>query len=132
MSKIPLHQVASVLVKRSEASGFNKSRFAQEIAAYLLESGRTGQLNSLAREMVSDRAKTGVVEATAVSAHELSAGVRTDIREEIKRVYPHAKEIIINERLETKIVGGVRLEFPDSQLDLSVRNKLNKFNALTA
>jgi F0F1-type ATP synthase delta subunit len=122
--KLPLHQVAAVLA--------DKTFSAQEIAAYLLETGRTGQLNSLAREIIKDRADNGIVEVTAVVARELSDGVRSEIESQVRSIFPGAKQIILNEQVDKNIVGGVRLEFPDSQLDLSIRNKLNRFKALTS
>lgn len=127
--KTPLHQIAAVLAVHSEKSG--SRRFAESIAAYLLETGRTGELESLSRDMVSYRAAHGIVEVMAVSAHELEKSALIDIRAQIKQLYPDVKEIIINERHDASVVGGVRLEFPEAQLDLSIRNQLNRFKALT-
>ncbi|HSW79484.1 MAG TPA: F0F1 ATP synthase subunit delta [Candidatus Saccharimonadales bacterium] len=123
MSKVPLHQVAAVLA--------DKSFSAKEIAAYLLETGRTGELNSLTRDIVKVRAERGIVEATVVSAREITPGVRDEMTATVKKLFPEAKQIILNERIDANIIGGVRMEFPDSQLDLSIRNKLNRFKALT-
>lgn len=129
--KEPMHQVAKVLVKRTTAPNFDEKKFAREVAAYLLSTGRTGQLDSLARDMVKERVSDDIVEVTAVSAHVLTDAVRADIRAQVERLYPNAKQIIINDRVDANVVGGVRLEFPEQQLDLSVRNKLNRFKALT-
>lgn len=129
--KEPTHQVAVILAQRTLAPDFDEQSFAREVAAYLLDTGRTGQLNSLARDMVIQRAEQGVVEVTAVSAHELSESVRADIRAQVERLYPNAAQIVINERRDESVVGGVRLEFPEQQLDLSVRSKLNRLKALT-
>jgi F0F1-type ATP synthase delta subunit len=123
MSKVPLHQIASVLAEKTFS--------AQEIAAYLLATGRTGDLNSIAREMILDRASTGIVEVSVISAHEISADVREEITGQVRKFYPNAKQIILNEQIDGNVIGGVRLEFPDSQLDLTIRNKLNRFKALT-
>lgn len=129
--KEPTHQVAKVLAKRTGMAGFNEKKFAQEVAAYLLDSGRTGQLNSLARDMVKERVSDGIVEVTAVSARALTDAVLADIRAQVERLYPNATKVIVNERQDVSVVGGVRLEFPEQLLDLSVRNKLNRFKALT-
>lgn len=124
MSKVPLHQVASVLAEKSFS--------AEEIAAYLLETKRTGELNSIAREIILDRAEQGIVEANAISARELTSETREEVTSQIRKLYPNAKKIILNEQIDPTVVGGVRLEFPDSQLDLTIRNKLNRFKALTS
>jgi F0F1-type ATP synthase delta subunit len=129
--KASTHQIAAALAKRTLAPGFDEHKFAQEVAAYLLDTGRTGQLNSLARDMIKARTLDGLVEVNAVSAHDLTDSVRADIRTQVEKLYPNAKRIIINERHDANVIGGVRLEFPEQQLDLSVRNKLNRFKALT-
>lgn len=129
--KEPTHKVAHVIAQKTLAPDFDERQFVREVAAYLLDTGRTGQLNSIARDMVKERAADGVVEVTVVSAHELTDAVRADIRAQVEKLYPNATRIVMNERREATVVGGVRLEFPEQQLDLSVRNKLNRLKALT-
>lgn len=129
--KEPTHKVAQVLADKTLDQTFDERQFVREVAAYLLVTGRTGQLNSIARDMVKARAQEGVVEVTVVSAHELTDSVRADIRAQVDRLYPNAMRIVMNERLDATVVGGVRLEFPEQQLDLSVRSKLNRLKALT-
>ena len=129
--KEPTHKVAHVLAQQTLAADFNEQQFVREVAAYLLDTGRTGQLNSIARDMVKERAAKGVVEVTVVSARELTDAVRADIRAQVEKLYPNATRIVMNERREASVIGGVRLEFPEQQLDLSVRNKLNRLKALT-
>jgi F0F1-type ATP synthase delta subunit len=107
-------------------------KFAEEVAGYLLDENRTGELDSLARDLVSYRAENGIVEVTAVSAHELGADALKEVRQKVKQLYPNASQIFINQRIDAEQIGGVRLEFPDRQLDLSLRGKLNKFKQLTA
>ena len=129
--KTPLHQVASVLAKQSLKAGSNQTKFSRQIAAYLLSTNRTGELESLLRDMTLYRAEDGIVEVTAVSAFDLPAHIKQDLRSRVKQLYPEAKEIIINERRDPSLVGGLKLELPDAQLDLSIRAKLNQFRALT-
>lgn len=124
-------QLASVLAKKTNTANVRPKSLAREIAAYLLATSQTGELNSLARDMINDRAASGIIEVTAVSARELAPANTAEIRAEVKKLYPAAKQIIINERIDLTQVGGVRLEFPDKQLDLSLRGKLNRFKQLT-
>lgn len=126
MAKVSRSQIVSVLAEK-----LGQKNLASEVAAYLLDENRTGDLDSLARDLVAYRAQGGTVEITAVSAHQLSPTVEADIKSQVKTLYPAAKEIIINYRQDASQIGGVRLEFPDKQLDLTVRNKLNLFKTLT-
>lgn len=129
--KTPRHQVAALLSKRSLSSSLNKSRLSRSIAAYLLETGRTSELSSLMRDVMQDRADEGIIEVKAVSAFELTPMVESNIKTEIRRLYPKAKQIIIDHVQDPDVIGGVRLEFANEQLDLSLRSKLNRFKQLT-
>jgi F0F1-type ATP synthase delta subunit len=107
-------------------------KFAAEAASYLLSENRTGELDSLARDLVSYRAKDGVVEVTVVSARKLSPAALNEVKARVKQLYPKAHKVIVNQRIDEGQIGGVRLELPGRQLDMTLRNKLNKFKQLTA
>jgi F0F1-type ATP synthase delta subunit len=128
--KIPRNELVPVLAKLSGKMPAKK--FANEVAGYLLDESRTGELDSLARDLIDYRAKNGVVEVTAVSAHRLSDTALKEVKQKVKQLYPQARSIIINQQIDASQIGGVRLEFPGRQLDLSLRAKINKFKQLTA
>jgi F0F1-type ATP synthase delta subunit len=125
-------QIADIVATRTLSSSPQVSRISRSVAAYLLENGRTGELESLMRDVIEVRSEQGVVEVAAVSANKLSSDVVRDIRREIKKRYPNAKKILLNEQLDPSVVAGVRLELPGEQLDLSVRAQLNRFKQLTS
>lgn len=127
--KIPRSDLVPILDKLS--ARLPAKKFAHEVASYLLDENRTGELDSLARDLIGYRAAGGVVEVSAVSAHELNEAALKEVRQKVKQLYPKAQRIFINQRLDADQIGGVRLEFPDQQLDLSLRGKLNKFKQLT-
>jgi F0F1-type ATP synthase delta subunit len=128
--KTPRHQIAAALARRSLATTDGKA-LAAEIAAYLLDEHRTNELNSLLRDVSQYRADHGIVEVVAVSAFDLSDSVRTDITMQVREMFPDSREIIISHQPDESVIGGVRLEFPNQQLDLSVRSKLNRLKQLT-
>lgn len=130
MAKIPRHTLAASLAKQSLGS-VNAKQFSEHIAAYLIAERRTADLESLMRDVMQYRADNGIVEVVAVSAHDLTPEVRKDIEAQIKSAYPQAKQVIISEQHDSSVVGGVRLELANEQLDLSVRAKLNRFKQLT-
>lgn len=130
MAKIPRHQIAKVLAERSLGRVDTKT-FSDEIAAFLLHEHRTADIEPLLRDIMQYRVDHGIVEVIAVSAHPLSSSVRSDIERQITSVFPDAKQIIISEELQPEVVGGVRLELPNQQFDLSVRAKLSRFKQLT-
>ena len=129
--KSPRSRLAAIIAERCQQSAGSKE-LSQEIAAYLLAEGRTGELDSILRDVMQYRADRGIVEVAAIDAHPLSDSVKTDITALIKGLYPTAKQIIISEQIDTSVIGGVRLELANQQLDLSIRSKLNRFKQLTA
>jgi F0F1-type ATP synthase delta subunit len=119
------HYIADTTIK----SGINK-HLAKEVAAYLLNENRTSELESILRDVRQDWANDGTVEVIAVSAFDLSEKVRSDIKSEIKKLYPRAKSIIVTHQYDPTVIAGVRLELANQQLDLTVQSKLNKFKQL--
>lgn len=104
---------------------------AGAIAAYLLEERRTADLESLIRDIMQYRIDNGIVEADIISAHELPAHVIADVKAIIHGEYPHAKEIDIDTEIQPEVVGGVRIELPNEQLDMTIKTKLDTFKRLT-
>lgn len=102
------------------------------IAGYLLEEGRVSDLDSLMRDVVKYRAEHGHVEATVVSAFPLERAQYNETLDALKDECQGAKSYVLNERIDTDVVGGIRLEMAGEELDLTVRAKLNTLKRLTA
>jgi len=131
--KVPRHAIAKALVERSlqASSPEELSKLGEEIAAYLLSTRRTGEVDSLMRDMTQYRADRGIVEVIVRSAFPLSEHAEADIVSEVQSIYPQATKVIISHRHDATVIAGVKLEFSNQQLDLSVRNKLNRMKQLT-
>lgn len=110
----------------------DSSNLAKKVAAYLIENNKTSELNSLSRDVMQARkSRDGIVELTAISSHELSNEQIEAIKHTVLKMSPNAKEIIVNRKIDGSVIGGVRLEFANHLLDLSVSAKLNKLKQLT-
>lgn len=105
---------------------------AREVAAYLLDTGQSAQLESLIRDIMEYRAQHGVVEAIAVSAHDITDATVKDVEAILKHEYPKAKSLHVIRHIDPAVVGGVRVDLANEQLDLTVRNRLDTFKRLTA
>lgn len=122
--------MANIIAGHTLKQGINKS-YAREVASLLLTERRTGELDSLLRDIQAEWAENGYVEALAKSAHPLTTSVKDDIISRVKQLYPAAKKVIVTVIHDPEIVGGVRVSLPNQQLDLSIQAKLNKFKQLT-
>lgn len=123
-------RIAQTIADRTLKSGSSK-KLSQEIAAYLLAERRVSELDSVLRDVQADWAEAGYVEVIARSAHSLTAATKAEIAEQVKSLYPSAKKIIVTEVADPDVIGGVRLDLANQQLDLSIEAKLNKFKQLT-
>ncbi len=128
--KTPRTRIAATVADQTLAKGVSQD-YAREVAAYLLAERRTGELDSLLRDVQAAWAEQGYVEVLARSAHPLTDVVKADIVARIKAVRPEANKVAVTEVLDPTVIGSVRLELANQQLDLSVAAKLNKFKQLT-
>lgn len=111
--------------------GENLNKLAKEVAAYLLSEHRSSDLNSIMRDVIALRAASGQVEAEVVVAHELDPKIRRDLEKTVRAIHPEAKQIILDEKVDSKLIGGFKLSVIDKSLDLSVRAKLNRLKQMT-
>lgn len=128
--KTPRHIIAATLAQKSLGK-ISESAFSKEIAAFLISERRVSELDSIVRDIIQYRSDNGIVEVIARSAHPLTDEIRKQIEAQVKKVYNDAKQIIISYQADSSVVGGVKLEFANQQLDLTVRNTLNRFKQLT-
>lgn len=128
--KTPRHQISGIIAADTLRKGVSK-QYARKIAAFLLAEHRVNDLDSIVRDVQADWADAGHLEVIADSAHELTPAVKTDITRKVRQFYPSVKQIAVEERRDPDVLGGVRLNLPGRQLDLTARAKLNKFKQLT-
>ena len=129
--KISRSRLAAIVAEKATQPVSSKV-LSQEVAAYLLLEGRTGELDSLLRDVMQYRADHGMVEVIITDAHPISDDVRRDVEGVVRELYPKAAQIIVSEQLDPSIIGGIQIELANQQLDLSIRAKLNRFKQLTA
>jgi len=138
VTKIPRRTIAEAVASHLYFTDIQKDadyirdreQYIRSVASYLLETRRTGELDSLLRDISADWARVGQVEVLARSVHPLDDAARQDIIARVKPLYPKADKITVTGILDPEVVGGVRLSVADQQLDLSVEAKLNKFKQL--
>ena len=120
-------EIASRLKDRSDKP------MTKSIAAYLIENGKTSELNSLERDITELRsAKSGVIELTAISAHPLERSQIDGIEQIVRKINPQCKQVIVNQTLDESVIGGIRLEFANQLLDLTASAKLSQLRQLTS
>ncbi len=108
-------------------AGKNADKLAGEVAAYLIEIGKTSDLGSVLRDARELRAqKHGIVELTAASAHTIDKSQLAHIEAIASRQYPVVSRMTIHREHDDTVVGGANLSFPRANLDITIRSKLNQ------
>lgn len=130
MAKVTRSKIALAIADRIDTTKSVKE-LSREVAAYLMATRRTSELNSVMRDVMQLRSERGIVEVAAATAFPLTQAVHADIEQNIRTHFPAAKTVIVSENHDESVVGGVRLELANQQLDLTVRAKLNRFKQLT-
>lgn len=103
-------------------------KLTETVAAFLVENRRTSELDAIMREVSRQREqRDAVTEVTATSAFKLNDAARKTIKTLLGN-----NQLIINEVVDADVLGGVRLETSELQLDLTVRNRLNQLKAATS
>ena len=123
MGKITTNELAKYAVDRIE-SGVEAPALAQQIAAYLLEERRSREMPMIMRAIEEELAKRGSAQITITAAHEVS--------EETKKQLANLLEVknpIFTEVIDREVIGGVKARSGETEIDLTVRGRLNNFKA---
>src|SRR5688572_21057143 len=117
MAKISRRKLADRAAERI-VSGDAKKNVLQELAAYLIDSKRQREAELVTRDIETALIKRGYMVATVTSARKLTAEAANTIEAFIKQQYADVKHIVLRENIDESVIGGVRLELPDKQLDV--------------
>ena len=74
------------------------------------------------------KAKRGQVDATIISADELTAAQSKQIAAAIKASSKGAKEVVISSTVDPSIIGGIQVQIGDQFLDLSIKSRIEEIS----
>ena len=105
-------------------AGASKKAIFRELAAYLVDTGRTRELELIIRDIEDMLANRGVVVADIVSARPLTHSMKAEIGTLI-----NARSVQLREKVDESVLGGVRIDLPGRRFDGTIRHKLNALKA---
>lgn len=105
-------------------SGVSKKAVIKELAAYLVDTGRTRETELIVRDLEDALAVRGVVVANVVTAHPLTTAAKADVQKLVG-----AKNLQLRETVDPEVLGGIRIELPGQRFDGTIRHKLNALKA---
>lgn len=121
-------QIAAALLQLLE-SGEKSEHVAEAAASYLITERRSHEHDAITHDMLELRAAQGTVEAVATSAYKLSDTVRRELKFIMSEQFQPGNRVVLSEVHSPALVGGVKLEAPGVQLDLSIKHRLQQLTA---
>lgn len=126
MSSFRNEQLAQFAVDQLE-DGATINYVSIRIASLLLDERRTRDVAALLRAIEKEMAKRGSVQVTVTSAHDVSEAVKMQLAALLGAENP-VFDIVIDK----SVIGGVKAQAGEKQIDLTVRARLNSFKTKVA
>ena len=121
MSKPTQHEIALAVLQLTNK--YSQTKAAKATAQYLVHERRSSELDAIMREVQKvRREENGITEVNLTSAFPLSA----QVKKELTKFIVSDSKVVANEIIDESVLGGVRMETSETQLDLTVRNRLQK------
>lgn len=99
------------------------------LAAYLVETRRTKELDTYVYDVEMALLAKGVVVADVVSARDLSKATQDAVTTFLRDAYG-AKQIELRREIDPSLIGGVRVKTADAEYDASLQRRLNKLQKM--
>lgn len=123
--RIPRRKIANYIAAQLRD---NRSDAIMQLAAFLVEAGRTRELELIVRDIEMSLLDSGVVIADIESAHTLAADTKKAIEAFLKEAYG-ASSVELRTHSEPTLLGGVKVTTADAQLDRTARRQLMNIKA---
>jgi F0F1-type ATP synthase delta subunit len=100
-------------------AGVESSDVVKEVAAYLVETRRTREIDLLVRDIEGELAARGTVVADVTTARPLTEALKKQIGTLVQ-----AKNLHVRETIDSSVIGGMRVDIPGKRFDGTLRRKL--------
>lgn len=127
MPKLSRAKIASYFANELIAG---KKDAAERLAAFLVSTHRTGELDQIVADIEYELSEHGVIVADITTALPVDEG----FEEEIRTLLSTSRDdtVVLREHIDPELIGGIKIRASGRELDASVRHKLNKLKSLSA
>lgn len=115
-------RIASYISEKLITEG-QSPKLVSQLAAFLIDSRRTKELELIIRDIEYDLRRRGTVLAQITSVSKLTEATQLVIKEFIKGK-TDAKQIFLRQFVDPEVLGGVKIDLPGSQLDVTIMRQL--------
>lgn len=122
MAKLSRRAVTEHIAEQLLA-GAPQQKLIEQLAAYLIESRRTKELNLMVRDIQYYLADKGHVSGTVTTAFELSQATK-DALNAFAKAETNAKQVNLDTIVDPTVLGGMKISIPGKELDTTVSRKI--------
>lgn len=120
--KIAKREIVQALFELAQENPKNIKKIVEEFYSYLLHQKKTKILPFIFEELDKiEKEKQGIKEIEIESTHPLS----DEQKEEIKNLFK-AKKVIIQEKINPRLIGGIIIKTDDKIFDASIKSNLER------
>lgn len=120
--RIELAGVIAAMLETAEGS----KQLATQIAGYLLQEHHTKDVDAVMRDVMTARARQGIIETQVTTAFPLSSLVKDRVQALLKKEYPAAKQFVLRQSVKPQVLAGIKIQTPDKQLNETARGKIDQ------
>ncbi len=113
----------SAYIAEQLVDGNSEQDLAAHVAAYLIESHRTKELDLIIRDVQVRLAESGRVTGSVTTAFALADESRQAIEAFIKD-RTNATKVEVDETVDPKVLGGVKINLPGREFDATIAHAL--------
>lgn len=124
-----------VIARKDKAEDLGKicagmSEYTRGFFGVLAENGRLSELQKIIKTFEElMKAQRGEVEATVITAESLTKKQLKQVTQAVTTNYLEAgKNLVLKEKIDPSIIGGLQVQIGDKFLDLSIQSKINKLH----
>jgi len=121
VSRISTNELAVYAVEQLE-SGSDIKYLSSSIAAFLMEERRSRDMPVVLRAIDEELARRGASQVMITSAHAVSEQTMKQLAQLLEVESP-----VFSETIDPSVIGGVKARSGESEIDLTVRGRLNRF-----
>lgn len=114
----------ALYVTQQLLGGAKQKAVMKEVAAFLVETRRTRELDLVIRDIEGELAAHGIVVADVLSAYPLA----DELKKEVAKLVG-AKDLQLREAIDPNVLGGMRVSVPGKRFDSTIRHKLEALKA---
>jgi ATP synthase F1, delta subunit len=107
------------------AAGAEVSALLRQVAAYLIETRATRDVDVVAATIEEALAERGIVVAEVTTAHALSAALQKQLKTEVMALATApVQSVQLRQVVDPSVIGGVKIALPGQHYDGTIQHKL--------